>query len=194
MVLAAAVLVFLTPAAFAGLHTKSRPKTKNAESGLYRVFYEPGGVEKRPGLGEGLFREINYKVVFQGDWVPNEDRLIEVLFLDPEEFIAGRDVLADKDLAPHGEYYGSVWVPEAKSKKIRGVKVVEASKAPPPPPLPKPEPTVLPPPDPEQNRPLRKNNGPKGLFGTKVITDEDILKLVSRDKKPDENAPPPDAT
>lgn len=161
-----------------------KSQAKTAQSGPYRIFYVPGDSEKRPELGKGKFRELNYKIVFQDEWKPSPDRLVQIAFVDPQGFIVARDVLADKDLAPRGEYYGSVWVPQGRWKNIRGVKVNEVRKQEPRPapkevaaaPIPEPKPEPVP------------NPGPKGVFGKKVITDEDILKALG--KKPDKKDAP----
>lgn len=167
--LALSAALFFPPAAPA---FASKPaEVRSAESGAYRVFYKIGEPQKDDKTG-GKFRELSYKAVFQDDWHSVKKRQIEISFVDSEGFYVVRDVVPDKKFAPRGEFYGFVLVPDKDWKRIKGVSVRELK-----PEKPKPAPVPEPPPAPAKPKKV-KNTGPKGVFGKKRITDDDILKAL----------------
>lgn len=95
------------------------------ETSRYRVYYLVGGPEKKPELGAGDFCELQYKSVFQDEWVSDANRLIQIDFLDPAGYIAARDVVADKDFNSQGEHYGYLWVSCELAKTISNAEVKE---------------------------------------------------------------------
>lgn len=107
---------------------KRKPKPEKVielETARYRVYYLTGVPMKKPELGTGDYCELQYKSVFQEEWIPDNDRLIQIDFLDKAGYIAARDVVADKDFNSQGEHYGYLWVACELTKTIKTADVKE---------------------------------------------------------------------
>ncbi len=122
--------LYFPPCSEAGFFKKSSQKEKpqevlNLETSKYRIYYLAGAPEKKPDLGEGDFCELQYKVVYQDDWVPDSNRLIQTDFLDKDDYIVARDVAADNVFNAQGEYYGSQWIKSGQEKNIKKAEVHE---------------------------------------------------------------------
>lgn len=102
-----------------------KEKVLQLETSRYRVYYIAGAPEKKPELGTDDYSELQYKAVFQDDWVSDTDRLIQIDFLDKQGFIVARDVVADKDFNAQGEHYGYLWVAASQVKNIKKAEVKE---------------------------------------------------------------------
>ncbi len=172
---------------------KDKTDVRFFQSGEYWVFCSLGVKREMPKIGPGMYQEISYKLVFQGEWQETDKlRLMEIRFMETGDFYAARDVVSGKSFNAQGEYYGSAWVPESRAGKIRSVLVLEVSgpgfdrgrkkKAPAPPPAEIESPAdeeVPPPPAPPETSAPEPPPAPQGLFGKAVITNEEIKKTLA---------------
>lgn len=169
------------------LKKREKQKIVQLDTAQYRVYYLTGAPEKKPELGQGEYSELQYKIVYQDDWVSDSSRLIEVDFLDNDDFIQARDVVADKSFNPQGEYYGSQWIKSGQEKNIKRAEVHEViqknktSESAPAVKAPKKAPTPIKQKFDRKNYYLEKNPKLKEIFDRKVLTESDIeeaLKLT----------------
>lgn len=185
------VLLCIFLCQFAGF-AKDKSDVRFFQSGEYWVFCSLGVKREMPKIGPGMYQEISYKLVFQGEWQEADKlRLMEVRFMETGDFYAARDVVSGKSFSAQGEYYGSAWVPESRAGKIQSVLVLEVSgpglrrglrKKEPAPSAEIESPAdeqVPPPPAPPETMAPEPPPAPQGLFGKTVITNEEIKKTLA---------------
>ena len=110
---------------------------------------------------------------------------VEVDFLDREDFIVIRDVIADKSFNGQGEYYGSQWIKPDQIKKVKKVEVHEVeqkNKVEAPKPGKKPEMKRVPVPPKKFDRKAyfeEKNPKLKEIFSRQILTEKDVQEALS---------------